>query len=88
MSVVTFAREMGIVTEKNLDDSYYDMCVVYFGRCDPAFLYPQNMLQWADSLQARDPLGKIDKVDYLVSCESRSEKIQSVKSVEHFLNIL
>ena len=27
------------------------MSVVYFGRMDAAFLYPQNLLQWTDTMQ-------------------------------------
>ena len=43
------------------------MCCVYLGRMDAAFLYPRNLIQFTDDLQAKDPLGNIDEIDYLVS---------------------
>ena len=33
---------------------------------DKAFLWPQNAIQWTDSMQKNDPMGSIDDVDYLV----------------------
>eukprot|EP00947_MAST-08B_sp_MAST-8B-sp1_P005615 g5615.t1 len=65
-SVVDHARATGMQTEKNLDDTYYEMMCVYLGRMDKAFLYPENALQWTDRMQDTDPMGAIDKIDYLV----------------------
>ena len=97
-TVSSFAREMGMQTEKDLDDSYYDMCVpllhitrstanssalvrrccVYMGRMDAAFLYPLNLIQWSDYIQNRDPLGNIDKVDYLVMINTASMMLRGL----------
>jgi aarF domain-containing kinase len=65
-SVAAHARQMGMTTQKMLDDTFYDMMVVYMGRIDKPFLYPENAIQWTDSMQKRDPMGPIDKVDYFV----------------------
>ena len=65
-SVANHGRAIGMETEKMLEDTFYDLCVVYYGRMDAAFLYPRNVIQWSDWMQERDPLGNIDKVDYSV----------------------
>ena len=77
-AIATFSREMGMKTEKDLDDSYYDQCVVYFGRMDAAFLYPRNVIQWSDWIQERDPLGNIDKVDYFVMVNTASMMLRGL----------
>jgi len=65
-------------TEKGLDDSYYEMCCVYMGRMDAAFLYPRNVIQWSDYIQERDPLGNIDRVDYLVMINTASMMLRGL----------
>ena len=40
-----------------------EMSTVYFGRMDAAWLYPQNLLQWTDSIQERDPLETLENVE-------------------------
>lgn len=77
-AISAFAREIGFQTEKDLDDSYYDMSCVYFGRMDAAFLYPRNLIQWSDWIQDRDPLGNIDKVDYLVMINTASMMLRGL----------
>jgi hypothetical protein len=53
-------------TENDLDETHYQMMCVYMGRMDAPFLYPNNLIQWTDEMQAKDPMGNIDEVDYLV----------------------
>lgn len=35
---------------------------------DAAWLYPLNVIQWSDSVEARDPLKDISACEYLVMC--------------------
>eukprot|EP00518_Triparma_eleuthera_P021221 CAMPEP_0197546278 /NCGR_PEP_ID=MMETSP1320-20131121/940_1 /TAXON_ID=91990 /ORGANISM="Bolidomonas sp., Strain RCC2347" /LENGTH=542 /DNA_ID=CAMNT_0043105829 /DNA_START=116 /DNA_END=1744 /DNA_ORIENTATION=- len=77
-AIAAHARAIGMETEKDLDDSYYDQCVVYMGRMDAAFLYPRNVIQWSDWIQERDPLGNIDKVDYLVMVNTASMMLRGL----------
>ena len=44
----------------------YEMAVVYWGRMDAVWLYPQNILQWTDSMQSRDPIRTLENVEYFV----------------------
>ena len=48
------------------------------GRMDAAFLYPRNVIQWSDWIQERDPLGNIDKVDYLVMVNTASMMLRGL----------
>ncbi|GMH86255.1 hypothetical protein TrVE_jg9112 [Triparma verrucosa] len=87
-SVANFAREIGMESEKMLDDTFYQMCVVYFGRMDATFLYPQNVLQWTDSMQEKDPLGNIDKIDYLVMLHTSSMMLRGLgEMLQQFKNL-
>jgi hypothetical protein len=66
-SVINHAHVAGMNTKFNLDDTFYEMNVVYFGRMDKAFLYPLNVLQWTDKMQANDPMGDLPpSLDYLI----------------------
>ena len=66
-SVVNHAHAAGMNTKFNLDETFYEMNVVYFGRMDKAFLYPLNVLQWTDKMQANDPMGELPpSLDYLI----------------------
>ena len=77
-SVVAHAVKSGMRTEKMLDDTFYEMCVVYFGRMDQPFLYPDNALQWTDKIQEQDPIGNIDDVDYLVMVNTNSMMLRGL----------
>jgi len=56
----------GTKTEKMLPDTFYEMAVVYYGRDDAAWLYPHNLLQWSDKIQAQDALGSLDEIEDMV----------------------
>ena len=77
-SVANHARGMGMKTEKMLDDSIYEMCAVYFGRMDAAFLYPRNVIQWTDWMESRDPIGNIDEIDFLVMVNNSSMMLRGL----------
>ena len=57
---------IGMRTQKMLPDTHYEMMTVYMGRMDHAWVYPQNIIQWSDAMQANDPMGNIDEVDFFV----------------------
>ena len=57
---------MGMRTKKMLPETMYDMMTVYMGRMDHAWVYPLNIIQWSDEMQAKDPIGNIDEVDFFV----------------------
>ena len=66
-SVINHAAKVGMKTKYNLDHSFYEMNVVYFGRMDKAFLYPLNVIQWTDKLQSDDPMGDLPpNLDYFI----------------------
>ena len=71
-AIIRQARSSGMKTMKDLDETYYEMCCVYFGRLDRTFLYPLNAIQWTDLMQKNDPMGSIDEVDYLVMIHMNS----------------
>jgi aarF domain-containing kinase len=71
-SVASHCRAMGMETEKNLDETFYELNTVYLGRMDAAWVYPRNILQWTDHMEGRDPMGSIDAVDYLVMVNTAS----------------
>ena len=52
--IADHAKAIGMKTEKMLEDSFYEMCVVYMGRMDAAFLYPHNALQWTDYIEVSE----------------------------------
>ena len=58
--------ELGVRTEKNDLEVLYDMTTVYMGRMDAAWLYPQNVLQWSDAMQEKDPLKTLENVEFFV----------------------
>lgn len=89
-SVVEHSRTMGIQTKHDLDETHYEIATVYLGRMDQAWLYPTNFIQWTDKMQERDPMGDIDKVDYLVMVNTASlmlrglgEMLQQPRNVAH-----
>ncbi|EOD33001.1 hypothetical protein EMIHUDRAFT_471617 [Emiliania huxleyi CCMP1516] len=57
---------LGVKTEKLDPEVAYEQACVYFGRMDAAWLYPLNVIQWSDSVEARDPLKDISACEYLV----------------------
>jgi len=57
---------LGVKTEKLDPEVAYEQACVYFGRMDAAWLYPLNVIQWSDSVEARDPLKDISTCEYLV----------------------
>jgi len=65
-AIADHGREIGMKTEKMLDDTMYEMCVVYFGRMDVGWIYPHNIIQWTDMMESRDPMGSLDDIEYLV----------------------
>ncbi|GMH65779.1 hypothetical protein TrRE_jg8863 [Triparma retinervis] len=66
ISVAEHGKKIGMKTEKMLEETMYEMCVVYYGRIDSAWLYPYNTIQWTDMMEARDPMGSLDDIEYLV----------------------
>ena len=66
-SVIKHATAAGMNTQHNLEESLYEMNVVYHGRMDKAFIYPLNILQWTDKMQSNDPMGELPpSLDYLI----------------------
>lgn len=65
-SVAKYGRAMGMKTAKMLEATFYELCVVYYGRMDSGWLYPNNIIQWTDKMEARDPMGSLDEIEYLV----------------------
>lgn len=55
--------DIGFKSENMLEDTMYEMCTVYYGRDDAAWLYPLNFVQWSDEIQAKDPLGDLKEVE-------------------------
>jgi hypothetical protein len=39
---------------------------------DAAWIYPRNVIQWTDHMQAMDPIENIDDVDFLVMVNTAS----------------
>lgn len=50
-SVANAMFALGAQSERNDPDVHYQLSTVYLGRMDAAWLYPQNILQWTDSMQ-------------------------------------
>ena len=66
-SIIDYARQVGMNTKNDLDETMYEMNVVYFGRMDRAFVYPLNIIQWTDKMQSTDPMGELPpSLDYLI----------------------
>ncbi len=68
-AVASVARHMAAsgVRTKSMDPAVlYEMATVYFGRCDLGWIYPRNLVQWSDAMQATDPLEKLDGCEYVV----------------------
>ena len=65
-SVAEHGKKLGMKTKNMFEDVIYDMCVVYYGRMDSGWLYPHNIIQWTDMIEAKDPLGSLDEIEYLV----------------------
>ena len=59
-------NEMGVITKFLDSDVVYQQATVFFGRMDAAWLYPLNVLQWSDKMEAKDPLVDISACDFLV----------------------
>lgn len=77
-SVANHGKKIGMQTEKMLEDTIYQISVVYLGRMDKPFLYPENALQWTDRMQKQDPMGNIDKIDYLVMVNMSSMMLRGL----------
>lgn len=45
--------DIGFKSENMYDDTMYEMCTVYYGRDDPAWLHPLNFVQWSDMIQQK-----------------------------------
>jgi len=58
----------------------YQMCTVYFGRDDAAWLYPQNFVQWSDALQKADPLGSLDDIEDVVMVSTTGMYLRGLAS--------
>ena len=71
-------RKIGMKTKKDLDDTYYEMTTVYFGRMDAAWIYPRNLIQWTDYMESKDPIDSIDDVDYLVMINMSSMMLRGL----------
>ena len=65
-SVVKHFQSLGGKTKYSDPEVGYEMCTVYFGRMDRAFIYPRNLIQWQEEMEGRDPLVNIDECDFLV----------------------
>jgi len=65
-SIYNHSVAIGMKTKKMLPRTLYEMMTVYMGRMDAAWVYPFNIIQWTDDLQATDPIGNIKEVDYFV----------------------
>ena len=65
-SIFAHSKHMGVRTERMDPQVAYEMAVVYWGRMDAVWLYPQNILQWTDSMQSRDPIRTLENVEYFV----------------------
>jgi aarF domain-containing kinase len=58
---------LGVVTRYHDTDVAYQQATVLLGRMDAAFLYPLNVLQWSDAMEAADPLVDISACDFMVT---------------------
>ena len=66
-SIINYARQVGMKTKNDLDETLYEMNVVYMGRMDKAFVYPLNIIQWTDKMQTNDPMGELPpNLDYFI----------------------
>ena len=70
--------DLGCRTEKNDPECSYAMSTVYFGRMDAAWLYPQNLLQWTDTMQERDPLKTLENVEFFVMISMASMMLRGL----------
>eukprot|EP00615_Pteridomonas_danica_P008539 CAMPEP_0114360972 /NCGR_PEP_ID=MMETSP0101-20121206/24297_1 /TAXON_ID=38822 ORGANISM="Pteridomonas danica, Strain PT" /NCGR_SAMPLE_ID=MMETSP0101 /ASSEMBLY_ACC=CAM_ASM_000211 /LENGTH=380 /DNA_ID=CAMNT_0001505541 /DNA_START=309 /DNA_END=1451 /DNA_ORIENTATION=+ len=61
-SLSNHMMDIGFKSEKMLPSTMYEMCTIYYGRHDRAWLYPLNYLQWSDKIQSEDPLGDLTEV--------------------------
>jgi len=77
-SIASHSAKMGMKTEKMLPETLYEMSMTYFGRMDPLWFYPMNLIQWSDDIQSKDALGNIDEVDYLVMVNTASMMIRGL----------
>lgn len=58
---------LGVVTRHHDTEVAYQQATVFLGRMDAAFLYPMNVLQWSDAMEAIDPLVDITECDFMVT---------------------
>ena len=78
-SIIDYARHVGMNTKNDLDETMYEMNVVYFGRMDKAFVYPLNILQWTDKMQSNDPMGTLPpNLDYLIMVNMTSMMLRGL----------
>ena len=69
---------LGVQTEKMLEETFYQFGTVFFGRMDPTWLWPQNLMAWSDELQANDKLVNIDEIDYCVMINTTSMMLRGL----------
>ena len=64
-----------------LPETMYEMSMVYTGRMDAAWLYPRNLIQWTDEMQARDGMGSLDGVEYYVMVNMAAMMIRGLGEI-------
>ncbi|KAJ1445447.1 ABC1 family-domain-containing protein [Pelagophyceae sp. CCMP2097] len=72
---------LGVETKRGDDDVLYDMCCVYFGRSDAAWLHPRNLLQFSDACEASDPLVSIAKCEFVIMTHSTSLLLRGLAEI-------
>jgi len=77
-SIAAHSIRMGMKTERMLPETLYEMNMTYFGRMDPLWFYPKNLIQWSDAIQKKDALGNLDEIDFLVMVNTASMMIRGL----------
>lgn len=62
-SLAKHMTEIGFQSKHMYENTMYELCCVYFGRNDEAWLYPRNFVQWSDAMQTSDPLGSLVEIE-------------------------
>jgi aarF domain-containing kinase len=78
-ALVKFSKKTGFNTKHNYDDTLYEMCTVYYGRMDHAWVYPLNIIQWTDKIQNEDPMGAFpESLDYAIMVNMTSMMLRGL----------
>ena len=77
-AIAAHMTALGVQTEKMLEETFYQFGTVFFGRMDPTWLWPQNLMAWSDELQANDKLVNIDEIDYCVMINTTSMMLRGL----------